>query len=169
LPLGALHSSPLQTLPGNSPRWTFPATVDAGGRETGTIDGLNSGSRLTLWIVARDAQGEQSLPSNELVVQIGVPDLLAFARGPAVVSLAQPARLPATLLWKAAPGMTRQTLSIYDLAGRLRRRFDLGSGAKGSLEWDGSDRSGEPLESGVYFMRLESGSAHASARIVLVR
>ncbi len=155
-----------------SPRhWIFPATVDAGGHESRVIDQLQPGTVYRLALVARDAQGEQSLPSNAIVVQTktaGIPPL-SSVRGPAVLSLAQPSRLPATLFWKAAPGTTRQMLSIYDLAGRLRRRFDLGPGSEGSVTWDGADGSGRRLESGVYFIRLVSGSANADARIVLVR
>ena len=65
--------------------------------------------------------------------------------------------------------MTAQTLCIYDVAGRLRSRFILGAGLRGSIVWSGADRSGEPLESGVYFMRLTSGASHATARVVVLK
>ena len=35
--------------------------------------------------------------------------------------------------------------------------------------WDGTDGRGRPLASGVYFLRLESGKAAKSAKLVLMR
>src|SRR4029077_19657186 len=92
-------------------------------------------------VVAHNAQGEQSAPSNEVVATtLPTPGggLLSGVSGPAVISLAQPARLPVTFFWKAAPGVARQTLSLYDVGGRLRQRFELGAGLEGSLVWNGA-------------------------------
>jgi hypothetical protein len=154
-------------------QWVVPATVDGGGHETATLPGLEPMTSYLFAVIARDAQGETSLPSMGVLATTtsppGPPDPLAGIRGPAVLSFVQPTGVPATIFWKAAPGMTRQTLSIYDVTGRLRRRFDLGSIAGGSVVWNGADRSGEALNSGVYFLQLTSGPVRASARIVLIR
>ena len=153
--------------------WTVPATVDAGGHESAVVAGLEATTTYTFGLIARDAQGETSLPSNAAIATTtraaGPEGPLQGARGPAVIALSQPARLPVTIFWKAAPGMTRAALTLYDVGGRLRQQFVLGAGSAGSIVWNGADRTGAPLESGVYFLRLVSGSAHASARVVLIR
>ena len=152
-------------------RVVFP-TVDAGGRETIVLPALAPATTYHFTVDAHNTQGEGSIASNvvtatTLPTAAGGP--LAGVRGPAVISLAQPARLPITVFWKAAQGVARQTLSIYDVGGRLRQRFELGAGPGGSVVWNGADRSGELLESGIYFVRLVSGGAHATARIVLLK
>ena len=158
-------------LDGIARRAEYP-TVIAGGRESKLLPNLAPSTTYRISIEAHNRQEERSAPSNKVTVTTlptQTRDLLAGVRGPAVISLAQPARLPLTLFWKAAQGVARQTLCIYDVEGRLRQRFELGAGPGGSVVWNGGDRSGELLESGVYFIRLVSGGAHATARIVLLK
>jgi len=62
-------------------------------------------------------------------------------------------------------------LGIYDIQGRLVRTLvdaELGRGRHEST-WRGVDDSGTPLAAGVYFLRLETGVAERSAKIVLLR
>jgi hypothetical protein len=63
------------------------------------------------------------------------------------------------------------SLSIYDTSGRLVRTETLGAIPIGSHThyWDGSDRYGSPLASGVYLVRLSSVEQQASTRVVIVR
>jgi sugar lactone lactonase YvrE len=62
-------------------------------------------------------------------------------------------------------------LALLDVSGR--RLVDLFDGRARpglqSLEWDGRDRGGRRLESGVYFLRLEMGVRVARQRLVLLR
>jgi C1A family cysteine protease len=70
-----------------------------------------------------------------------------------------------------APEPGAAEVSIYDLSGRLLRRMraaDCGSGT-GCAVWDGRDRSGNAVASGVYFVRVTAGDLSASGKIVLVR
>jgi FlgD Ig-like domain len=60
-------------------------------------------------------------------------------------------------------------LQVFDAAGRLRRTLYDGHGTSGkhAFEWDGRDAARRELASGVYFLRLEAGSARAAARVVI--
>jgi sugar lactone lactonase YvrE len=62
-------------------------------------------------------------------------------------------------------------LTLFDLTGR--RLIDLVDGftrpGTHGLQWDGRDRGGHALESGVYFLRLEMGARVAVQRMVMVR
>lgn len=66
------------------------------------------------------------------------------------------------------PGHIR--LSIYDIAGRLRRRLvdrrlDPGSHA---IVWDGSDSDGRMMSPGVYWYRISVNGTQASRRLAIV-
>jgi hypothetical protein len=62
-----------------------------------------------------------------------------------------------------------QRLLVYDPAGRLLRRIELGTEPGGSLNWDGRDGDHRLLPAGLYFLRLVSGARHADARVVFIR
>lgn len=62
--------------------------------------------------------------------------------------------------------------AIYDLAGRCLRtllREQAAAPGERALVWDGRDRQGRQLASGVYFCRVESGGEARTARLVLLR
>jgi hypothetical protein len=60
------------------------------------------------------------------------------------------------------------TLAIYDAGGRLVRRLQAGFMAPGDqqVRWDGSDRKGRSVDSGVYFARLETAGEQRTAKVV---
>ncbi len=71
-----------------------------------------------------------------------------------------------------APGASIDArLDVLDVTGRrvatLARA--LRDGASGRAAWDGRDEGGAPLPAGVYLLRLETGSANATQKVVLVR
>jgi hypothetical protein len=45
---------------------------------------------------------------------------------------------------------------------------DLPAGEK-KVVWDGADPSGQPVDSGIYFARLEAGGTIAARKIALIR
>jgi hypothetical protein len=58
-------------------------------------------------------------------------------------------------------------LAIFDASGRRVRTFTVNRTP--CTVWDGKDDVGYALPSGAYFLRLDTGSQHATARIVLQR
>lgn len=69
------------------------------------------------------------------------------------------------------PAPARVTVRIYDSAGRLARVLiesaPLAAGTQ-AVEWDGRNAAGLALEAGVYFCRLETGSAALTRKLVLI-
>jgi len=66
---------------------------------------------------------------------------------------------------------THVTLSIYDSCGRLVARpidDDRGPGTH-RVDWNGTDRLGRPLPSGIYFCRLTWNGQSRTSSVVLLR
>ena len=66
------------------------------------------------------------------------------------------------------------TITIYDMAGAVIRRLDLGQQAAGvyasrgrAAYWDGRDQQGETAASGVYVVQLRAGAYRESRRMLL--
>ncbi len=62
------------------------------------------------------------------------------------------------------------TISIYDLTGRLIRTFNLCNRNKSvqSVVWDGKDKKGMPLPSGIYFIRLEGDGGEITGKALKI-
>lgn len=80
-----------------------------------------------------------------------------------------PSRGPVRIaLWVRQRGLAR--LAIFDVRGRLVRRFALTPGAERyEILWDGRDLHGARVGAGSYFVRLEMGGHTESHRVALVR
>lgn len=63
---------------------------------------------------------------------------------------------------------TPARVSVFGVNGRLVRMLSAPTGAA-SLEWDGRDRSGRRVATGLYLVRLEAGAFRARTRIVVLR
>ena len=65
----------------------------------------------------------------------------------------------------------RVSLSVYDVTGRLVQVLIEGTLPAGvhEIPWDSRDASGVPVTTGVYFMRLETGSFQATRKLVVLR
>ena len=68
------------------------------------------------------------------------------------------------------------TVKIYDIGGHLIRTIALGHKPMGyyltrerAVYWDGRNKSGEPVGSGVYFYTLSTGDYTATRRMVIVK
>lgn len=61
-------------------------------------------------------------------------------------------------------------LAIVDVSGRVVRRLVDGSLAAGphSYTWDRRDESGSRMGAGIYFARLQAGTARAAAKLIIV-
>ena len=71
----------------------------------------------------------------------------------------------------ALPEPARVTLRIYDARGRLVRTLVNGFHQAGTFQvsWDGTNRLGRPVASGVYLYRLQSGSFSQTRKMLLVK
>ncbi|HUU45724.1 MAG TPA: M6 family metalloprotease domain-containing protein [Acidobacteriota bacterium] len=78
---------------------------------------------------------------------------------------------PATMIHYACDGAAPIVLEVYDILGRRVAQLASGLVTPGEheLEWDGRDDAGHPVASGVYFARLQSGSAATVRKMVLIR
>jgi hypothetical protein len=67
------------------------------------------------------------------------------------------------------PSPSGYTLGIYDVTGKLVRRF-VGSGeGQISIAWDGTDDTGLSVAPGVYFYHVEAGQFAKTKRMLLLR
>jgi parallel beta-helix repeat protein len=66
---------------------------------------------------------------------------------------------------------THAEVVVLDLTGRLVRRLHSGMMSSGeqSLVWNGNDRAGNSVSSGVYFYRVVAGSESRTGKLTLVR
>jgi flagellar hook assembly protein FlgD len=71
----------------------------------------------------------------------------------------------------AGPNATAARVLIFDAAGRLVRTAWNGmlNGRAFTVTWDGRDDSGREAATGIYMVRLESGSGNAIERLVKLR
>jgi len=78
---------------------------------------------------------------------------------------------PSTTIVFSLPEESSASVEVFNIAGqRVRRLFsgEIGCGVH-EMSWDGMDDDGEPVTSGVYFVRLTAGGNAVSCRMVLVR
>lgn len=131
--------------------WTVLASVPWDSSGIGLADlGLTTGAynRLRVIALAPDAVASRSVTLTTDAAEPG----LATPRP-------NPARSAVTLGVDGA-GDADATLSVYDLRGRLVRRWRPGGGPA-NVVWDGLDRHGRRVAAGVYIVRL---SAHGRTR-----
>ncbi|RMG67629.1 MAG: T9SS C-terminal target domain-containing protein, partial [Calditrichaeota bacterium] len=78
---------------------------------------------------------------------------------------------PETTIRFQLPGASRVVLRIYDLLGRRIATLFQGQLPAGvhQVKWDGRDRFGRPVPSGVYITHLQAGNLQRSRKMVLVR
>jgi outer membrane protein assembly factor BamB len=78
---------------------------------------------------------------------------------------------PITTISFTTPASNLVVLSIYDTQGRLVTTLVNGPKPEGSFTamWSGRDRSGAPVASGVYFVRLQSNGQTQTRKIVLLK
>lgn len=69
------------------------------------------------------------------------------------------------------PARTRVSVKVYDIAGRLVKTLLDGENGPGSyaVRWDGKDKNGRKVPSGVYFYRLNTGNFAESKKMTLLK
>jgi hypothetical protein len=78
---------------------------------------------------------------------------------------------PMTRIAFSIPATERVRVSIFDVRGRLVRTLVDGvlDAGRHDLPWDGTDRAGESVASGVYFYRLKAGTSVHNGAMVLMK
>ena len=78
---------------------------------------------------------------------------------------------PSTSIAFELPSSTTVRLGIYDLQGRLVRRLVEGTLPAGrhDIVWDGRDRGGRTVGSGIYLYRFLAGDLQETRKIMLVK
>ena len=59
-------------------------------------------------------------------------------------------------------------ITIYDLLGKVVRKYDVGSQSQGShwMQWDGCNTYGQKVATGLYFCRLEAGGESKVTKMI---
>ena len=78
---------------------------------------------------------------------------------------------PSTTLSFALPASSRVLLEVFDVRGQLVATLLDENRTAGvhRVTWDGRDRSGQPVASGVYLCRIQAGSFNGTKRMVLIK
>lgn len=77
----------------------------------------------------------------------------------------------ATLIRLALPRLTRATLKVYDVSGKLVATLLDGILPAGNREvtWDARDRTGHQAPGGIYLLKFDSPDYHATQKLILER
>ena len=78
---------------------------------------------------------------------------------------------PTTIISFALPHRAAVRLDVYDMLGKLVTTLYNGSREAGNwnVEWNGTDKNGQHISSGVYFYRLQAGSFNAVKKMIMLK
>ena len=78
---------------------------------------------------------------------------------------------PSTAIRFTLPASAHVKLGIYDVAGRevVVIRNSVHAAGPHTVSWDGKDRTGQPLGTGVYFVRLVAGDETRVSKMLLMK
>lgn len=158
---------------------TIVDNVGLGGTETisnFSIPG-NGDVDILVKVFRTGSGGPNVIQRYDLFIQLGSSPLVgvdpAVAGAPDRMNLAiapNPIRDAARVQFRAA-GTSPYSLDVFDLSGRLVRRFEGRAPAGGLAEiaWDGRDADGARVASGVYMLRAAAGTLTETQRAVVLR
>lgn len=158
-----------------------------------SLPDMETNDRGELWVCKNPFPASAADPAGLLVFDSGADTLIAgpldtglapvavtfgAVSGPPAVpggiaivgSAPNPARARATIALSLGQAGAVEA-RVFDLSGRRVRVIDLGLRAAGpsSVVWDLTDDGGRPVPGGLYLVRVRTGGASASARVVVVR
>jgi hypothetical protein len=138
--------------------------VASGGNGAGGHD--ETSEDWSVWQIGAYSPGRQNLTSVAGVGPTGTPNA-GLALGPCAPS----PFMHEVRLSYATPTGGRVRLTIHDLRGRSIATLVDGEEPAGTrvVTWDGTDRAGRMVASGIYFVRLECGGLTRSLRIARTR
>lgn len=115
-------------------------------------------ARVTDWLLARATavEGDDPLVPRDFVLEQNYPN---------------PFNPETTIRFQVGPRPVQARLTVYNLLGQevrvlADRAFEVGTH---EVQWDGRDRQGRVLGSGVYFYRLTTGATNQVRKMVLLK
>jgi hypothetical protein len=143
--------------------------------QAGSRDILDAAAKYSVPLVANGkvfVASMSQLSAYGPIMPVGVPDVPPDRL--ATVELAPPAPNPASdgaRLGLTLPTAAEVSLSVVDVQGRLVRQVARDRLPAGShtFRWDGRDRFGRTVASGLYFVRLNLNGVQRVRRLVVVR
>jgi hypothetical protein len=154
--------------PGKSPG---PSQFFMSSTGTTALDAGAPGGALYYCVTARDANGNESAPSNEAGVDVGT----GAGDSPALTALTirqnRPNPFHATTDFEVGlPAASPVTIEVFDVTGKNVSTMAI-AGAKGwqRIPFAGRDERGRPLASGVYFARVSAAGATVTSKMVIAR
>ena len=78
---------------------------------------------------------------------------------------------PSTSIEYVLRASSHVRLEVYDTAGRLVARLvnDVQAGGNHTTTWNGRDRNGSRVATGVYFYRLTAGGENITRKMVMLK
>ncbi|MFQ5512336.1 MAG: FlgD immunoglobulin-like domain containing protein [Candidatus Krumholzibacteriia bacterium] len=162
---------------GGAAGWKFGATVDDGlgsGISSGDFN-LDGHADVALGATWADPLGRTNAGTVYMLHGLFVPTgILHPPTLSPTVLLKQNWPNPfsrTTLIEYELPRSAPMALSIYDVRGQLVRQVAQGvrPAGQGFVNWDGIDRRGRRVASGVYFYRLKAGPFFQTKKMLLIR
>lgn len=131
---------------------------------------IDPGAYPYLHVTATDAAGNEGAAALlDLVTAVdpGTPSARSFRLGAAMPNPFN----PSTRISYSVPVSGRVSLTVFDAAGRTVRILIDEAVDPGDhfAEWNGTDRSGAPVGSGVYFYRLDAVGSASTRKMVLLK
>ena len=128
---------------------------------------FNADGYLDVAASNRDGHSVSILLNETAVTSVGGPGLEGFELQPVRPNPARGSIFVSYRIPRSGP----MTLTVHDVAGRLRRVLVQDTVAAGSrtLAWDGRASDGTTVAAGVYFLRMETNGFRASQRIIRLR
>lgn len=125
---------------------------------------IESGMTYYYKITATDSAGNESLPSNEVMVKAATITYADDLSGNTVREFTLGQNYPnpfnpSTTIEYQVPNETKVRIVVYDLLGQEIRRLVDGYQTAGTYQivWDGRNESGVQMSTGVYFYQMIAG------------
>ncbi|MFN2372084.1 MAG: S8 family serine peptidase, partial [Candidatus Krumholzibacteriia bacterium] len=155
---------------------TWPTELAVAG--PGSLDDLVGGPAAGPWLleVVDDQAGDFGFLQSWSLALTLTPGVSSAGDAPAAPRVGALAAAPNPFNPRTELGFTltapaRAELAIYDVRGMLVRRLLVGELAAGThtVAWDGRDRAGRAVASGVYLARLEAAGTVQERKLTLIR
>jgi hypothetical protein len=149
-----------------SPTQTFASSTILSNTITNTYYDVSNGVGTYYYeVMAKDIDGQWGYWSERESITVtgaGVGDITGKVEGN---GFANPV-YHGTAVRLAAPGLTSEKVSVFDVRGRVIRELQVLSG---EASWDLRDAQGSPVTPGIYFVSFGTDSELATKKVVILK